>query len=245
MSTNENIHAGHRERTINKFLRFPDSFNDHEILEVLLFYAIPRRDTNPLAHKLIKVFGSLEKVLSATADELMSVDGVGKSTAAAIMLIGKINAITIERALKSERILAPANAKSVVKDYLKHKPNETFIMVLLNAKKEVMTVLEYTDDKKEEVTADIPELSHAMSIHKAKYAIIAHNHPSRIARPSTNDDMATKKVSAICNIHGVKLTDHLILGGEEVFSYHSNGLMEDIHKQTNIEKLLSKVQGEE
>ena len=70
MSNKENLHAGHRERMIEKFLNNPQSFSDHELLEVLLFYAIPRRNTNDIAHRLLRTFGSIEKVFSADRQTL-------------------------------------------------------------------------------------------------------------------------------------------------------------------------------
>ena len=241
MSANENLHAGHRERTINKFLNYPDSFTEHELLEVLLFFAIPRKDTNPLAHRLLRVFGSLENVFNASSEALMTVEGVGKSVAAAIKTIGQISVVREKLKKKMQRLTAPGDAKILVKDYLDGKPNETFIFVLLSSKMDIMTVLEYTDDKTDQVSADIPELSYALSIHRARYAIIAHNHPSKVLVPSKKDDIATKKVSLICSVHGVDLTDHLILGGDDVYSYRNSGAMDLIKKEMNLDSLLSNI----
>ena len=84
------IHAGHRERIINKFLGYPDSFSDHELLEIFLFPVLPRKDTNALAHSLLNAFGSISKIFSADAASLTSVRGVGEKIAAYIVLTGKI-----------------------------------------------------------------------------------------------------------------------------------------------------------
>ena len=77
MSEIENIHAGHRERMMKKVKDTPDGLLDYELLEILLFNMLPRINTNPLAHKLIKTFGSVEKVITASVDELMAIKGVG------------------------------------------------------------------------------------------------------------------------------------------------------------------------
>ena len=241
MSTNENLHAGHRERTINKFLNYPDAFNEHELLELLLFYAVPRKDTNPLAHRILRVFGSLENVFNASSEELMTVEGVGKSVATTIRVMGQIISVQERFKKKRVRLNAPGDAKALIREYLEGRPNETFILVLLNAKMELITVLEFTDDKTEQVSADIPEITHALSIHRPKFAVIAHNHPSRIFMPSEKDDIATKKVALICNVHGVELADHLILGGNDVYSYRNSGMMDQIRKQMNLDKLLSNI----
>ena len=98
METDKNLHAGHRERAVKKFLTNPDSFSDHELLEVLLFYALPRRDTNALAHRIIKYFGSLEKVFSAPLESLKAVDGVGDRVATELLVIG-----TMYKRLRAEK----------------------------------------------------------------------------------------------------------------------------------------------
>ena len=84
------IHAGHRDRMYDKLLNSPDSLSEHEYLEVLLFSFIPRKNTNPIAHKLLRTFGSLSGVFNASAKELMTVDGIGKSVATKIVAVGKI-----------------------------------------------------------------------------------------------------------------------------------------------------------
>ena len=90
METDSNIHAGHRERLNQKLLSNCSVLNDHELLEALLFCAIPRVDTNPLAHKLIKEFGSVQNVFNADPKQLVRVDGVGKKTASLIVCVGEI-----------------------------------------------------------------------------------------------------------------------------------------------------------
>ena len=91
MSTKDNVHSGHRERIIGKFLDNPNAFLDHELLEILLFYALPRKDTNALAHRIIRRFGSLDKVFNSSKDELKSVEGVGDKIANLIILVGQVH----------------------------------------------------------------------------------------------------------------------------------------------------------
>ena len=92
-TTNENPHGGHRERLRNKFVIGKQAFQEHELLELLLSYAIPRKDTNALAHKLINTFGSLNAVLDKDVEILSTVDGVGQNTATLLSLVGYINSL--------------------------------------------------------------------------------------------------------------------------------------------------------
>ena len=86
----EGLHSGHRERLVNKFIEYPDSFSEHELLELFLFTVLPRKDTNETAHRLLQAFGNITKVFSASAEQLMAVKGVGKTIAAQIVLHSKI-----------------------------------------------------------------------------------------------------------------------------------------------------------
>ena len=90
MKNGENLHAGHRNRMLHKVLKNPELFSDYELVEVLLFYAIPRKNTNEIAHRLLHTFGTLERIFNATAQELISVDGIGEKTAAQFVLLGQV-----------------------------------------------------------------------------------------------------------------------------------------------------------
>ena len=90
MSKEKNVHAGHRARAVDLLLNNADALSDHQILEVLLFYVIPRQDTNPLAHKLIKIFGDLEGVFNASLSQLSAVEGVGEKVSAFILAMGEV-----------------------------------------------------------------------------------------------------------------------------------------------------------
>ena len=90
MSNDANLHAGHRKRLTEKFLINASALSDHELIEILLFYSIPRRDTNPLAHQLLRVFGGIDGLLNASAQEISSISGIGERSATNILLVGEI-----------------------------------------------------------------------------------------------------------------------------------------------------------
>ena len=216
----ENLHDGHRERLINKFIEFPDSFSDHELLEIFLFTVMPRKDTNALAHRLVQAFGNVGKVFSATAEQLMTVNGVGKAIAAQIVLHGKLmKKIAATTPDDGKAFTSLDRIKSEIVSLFRGTRTEKFYAFLLGDAFETLFRLEYTGNNESAVFANVAEIARAISLHKPKYAIIAHNHPSGNANPSPQDDKATAKFCIACDLHGVSLVDHIIVAGEKVYSY--------------------------
>lgn len=241
MSTEENVHSGHRKRTIDKFLSYPESFCEHEILETILFYALPRIDTNALAHKLIKVFGSLENVFSASKSELKTIDGVGDKVASLLMIFGEV----VKRCKKKDEgatsLNTPSEVKLFVEQKLRNRRQETFLLILLNKRHELIASLEFNDNHKEDVSAGIPEINQALLVHHPSFVIIAHNHPSGNVLPSNEDDLATKKICLICSLAGTVLIDHIIYGKGKFYGYHSDGRMEYVKNEGDVNKLLANI----
>lgn len=239
MEQRENVHAGHRERMFKKLSTHPEFFLEHEVLEVLLYYAQPRKDTNPLAHALIHRFGSLERVLGATKEELELVDGVGEKVSNLILAVGQALKLATKNGKKVKRLEAFGKVKEEVENIFCGKALESFVVLFLDKNHIKISMLEFTDENKFEVSADIPELSKAIAVYKPCYAIVAHNHPSGVANPSAEDDLATKKINLLCEIHGVTLLDHVIYAGGECYSYHKMRRMEFIKYEADINKLMS------
>ncbi len=241
MSMEENVHSGHRKRTIDKFLSYPESFCEHEILETILFYALPRIDTNALAHRLIKVFGSLDNVFSATKCELKTVDGVGDKVATLLMIFGEV----IKRSKKNDEgsinLSTPSNVKVFIEQKLRDRRQETFLLILLNKRHELVASIEFNDNHKEDVSAGIPEINQALLVHHPSFVIIAHNHPSGNVLPSSEDDLATKKLYLICSLAGALLIDHIIYGKGNFYGYRSDGRMEHVKNEGDVNKLLANI----
>ena len=235
----ENLHDGHRERLINKFIEFPDSFSDHELLEIFLFTVLPRKDTNALSHRLIKAFGGVDKVFSATAEQLMTVSGVGKAVAAQIVLHGKL--------MKKIAVKAPVGGKAftsldAIKDEIVSLFDgtraEKFYFFLLNDAFESVFRLEYLGKTEDAVFANTAEIARAMSVHKAKYALMAHNHPSGNGKPSDADDLATGKFCIVCEVHGISLIDHIIVAGGRTYSYFREKRLDYIKERIKSDKII-------
>ncbi len=206
-----------------------------------MFSVIPRKDTNAIAHRLIGLFGNITKVFEATAEELMTVEGVGKRVAGEIVALGRVLQIIKSKENSEGSIWYSVHSK---RDELialfKNQIEEKFVLVLLNGKRKEITKLGYEDKNKGTVSAEIPEIAKAIALHKPKFAIMLHNHPSSNPLPSEFDDIATMKINLLCSMHGVNLSDHVIVAGEELYSYHLSGRMDYIKSTSDLDKLLLK-----
>lgn len=226
----EGLHSGHRERLINKFIEYPDSFSEHELLELFLFTVLPRKDTNETAHRLLQAFGNITKVFSASAEQLMAVKGVGKTIAAQIVLYSKImqKLGSADKNRENKPFTSFDTIKTEVSAMFAGVKTEKLYFILLNEALEKVFCIDFVGNNDEEVFADTTEIARALSAHKAKFAIMAHNHPSGNANPSIADDSATKKFCLVCDVYGIKLVDHIIVADKKVFSYYGEGRLDYI-----------------
>ena len=243
MDNEKNIHEGHRERMLEKVFVKPELFSDHELLEILLFFSIPRKDVNPLAHKLLRVFGGVKEVFDATKEELLSIDGVGKKTVAHILTVGEIYKRISNKETKPIRLSSPEQVYRSVKEVMKNAEKEKCSVFFINKNYSLITVVSYSDTKGLSVSADPNELARLFAIHKPKYVIIAHNHISGTTEPSKNDVVSTRKLNLLCELHGVDMIDHVIVCKEKIFSFRDSGMLDMIKNDTDINKILSNLSG--
>lgn len=237
METDSNIHAGHRERLNQKILSNCSVLNDHELLEALLFCAVPRVDTNPLAHKLIKEFGSVQNVFNAAPEQLVRVEGVGKKTASLIVCVGEIYRRIKETSSEKVVMYTLSDVKKNLLEYYKNAIVEKFVVSFLNKRYEVIKNVEFCDYQQSMVGTDIKKLSEEISIHKPTYVVLSHNHVSGDVNPSPEDISSTRRILVICDLYGVKLIDHVIVSKDKIYSFYSEGLLDDLKKQTDIDKV--------
>ncbi len=219
----DNLHEGHRERLRKRFLKDGlESFEDHNVLELLLFYSISRKDTNEEAHALINEFGSLSNVFDAGYEELCKVKGIGERTASLIKLMPALfQKYETDKLNKDGVILNSAElvAKYTSK-YFKGLTEERLYLLCLDSNSEVISF-----DLVSSGTVNSTPLNNRMIIEKAfntKAAsiILVHNHPSGITAPSRMDIDATRDIAYAINLIGLRLSDHIIIGhGDEFFSF--------------------------
>lgn len=218
MPKNANPHEEHRRRVRKEFLAngFSDATPPHKILEMLLFYSIPRKDTNKIAHALLNRFGSISGVVNATPTKLMSVDGIGENSIALIKLL-----IPVFRHYKSssvEKSNAPASMNSIC-DYIMAKyigfTKEIFAVTSFNAKGEIVGFDTLNSGDVAYVGLSTRNFVEKVLERKATSVVISHNHPTGTALPSPSDVQTTKRIAALLATLGITLLDHIIVSNED------------------------------
>lgn len=222
------LHTGHRKRLRMRFLKEGlDSFEDHQVLELLLFQAVPRRDTNPLAHKLIKRFGSLSAVLEADPKDLASVEGVGENAAAFLSMIPHVTRRYLHDRVKHSR--KPLNSSESAAEYLvplmAGRSEEVFYLICLDSQLKVLYPALISEGTVKDALVHPRHVAEAAVRHKAASVILAHNHPAGSAKPSVHDHKLTRSlVQALGGIH-VQVVDHIIVAGEQIYSFSREGTL--------------------
>lgn len=251
MKTKENdydnkIHQNHRQR-LQKLIYNSElkNLSEIQILEYILTLFIPRKDTNPLAHKLLDEFGNISDVFEANFDRLISVKGVGHSTATKIKSLCKIFHFTIEQTKtnKVQKLLTPSQIIDFFKTFLNKKTCEEFYMASLNAKSEIIKVDKIADGNVNKVSIDLRKISEIAIKNNASIVIIAHNHPEGEPQPSIEDISATAKIFSALSVLGIGLLDHIIISNDSYFSFHTYGLLEHLTETEQIKqnKLSNKI----
>lgn len=222
------MHEGHRARLRARYAKTGlDSFAPHEVLELLLTYAIPRRDVNPIAHELLSAFGSLAGVLEATSEQLATVPGVGEGAATLLSLIPAVMRAYERSALRGRvTIRNHADAAAYCLTLLRGRKNERLYCVALNARMEVVGHAQIGQGTSDEVAA-YPRLAAEYALHmNAKAVLLAHNHPSGHAAPSMEDLEATGLMMRALRPLGITVCDHIIIGSEDCYSFRKGDLLD-------------------
>lgn len=221
------MHEGHRNRLKNRFLiEGLDSFEQHQILELVLFYAIPRKDVNELAHKLLRRFGSLSRVLEADVKDIMNVDGIGLNAAVLLALIPSL-ARNYYMDKREDRPIVnnPEKAGEYAIPIFIGRIYEAFFLICIDAQNRIIhsaLVHEGTIDEAPIYPRLIVEAAlrnHAHSV------ILAHNHPGGSPLPSKADiDATTTIISALQHVD-IKVIDHIIVAKDKYSSFVEMGLL--------------------
>ena len=231
---NEKDSQGHRERIKEKFLKNGiDGFAEYEILELLLTYCIPRKDTKPIAKELLNKFKSLDNVFKADLDKLSAIDGLGKNTVTFLKLIGDLPSIIYKDELKNKKLVDKETLKISNKDvllkYLRNKIGyeeiEKFYVLYLSSSNEVIEFEDNSVVTLESSSVYPREIYKKIINLNAKSVILAHNHPSDNITPSKCDIELTNEIAKGLKNFGALLIEHIIITKNSYFSFLEEGLI--------------------
>ena len=231
---NEKDSQGHRERIKEKFLKNGiDGFAEYEILELLLTYCIPRKDTKPIAKDLLNKFKTLDNVFKADFDKLSVIDGLGKNSIAFLKLIGDLPSIIYKDELKNKKLVEKETLKISNKDillkYLRNKIGyeeiEKFYVLYLSSSNEVIEFEENSVGTLDRSSVYPREIYKKIINLNAKSVILAHNHPSDNITPSKCDIELTNEIAKGLKNFGALLIEHIIITKNSYFSFLEEGLI--------------------
>lgn len=210
----KNIHSGHRKRVKANVIKNGFSqLEEHKLLELMLFYSIPREDTNELAHKLINHFGSFEEVFKVDIEQLKRVDGVGENTAIMIAATGEtFNRISKAKPPKKKVYKNTEDLKDLAVSLFKGEKNEKVFLICFDAKKTLKRYIVISEGDKVSSEINMKEVIKNLVDSDSSIAVLAHNHPTSTAEPSAYDIDATRMVCVTLRKIGYALADHIIVG---------------------------------
>ena len=219
------VHDGHRERMKNRFAEYGlDNFSEHNVLELLLFYSIPRKDVNLLAHNLINTFGSLAGVFEASPAELEKTPGLGKNAAILLSLIPQIN----RRYRMSKNggggiIDSSTAAGEFFMPVFMYEKNEAVYAACFDSKYKLLGYKKISEGTVNAADISVRKIVEFALEKNAVSVIMAHNHTSGILTPSAEDGRATAQIKKALDLVGVKLSDHIIIAGDGFVSMSDAG----------------------
>lgn len=222
------VHEGHRDRLRARFLKSGlHGFEEHTALELLLFYARPRCDTNEIAHALIKRFGSFAGVMDAPMEELAAVPGIGEKSALLLKMIPAMGAYYLEsRSAPGEAIDSTEKAGAFFLPKFVGKTNEEVYLAALDDKRKVIRcVCLSTEGIVNAVRITIKRVVTEAVNANATGVLLAHNHPGGIALPSQSDKQVTRQVYKALQLIHVRLLDHIIVADGDFVSLADSGFI--------------------
>ena len=214
------IHDGHRQRLKDRFRKEGlDNFDELYVLELMLFYCVPRKDTNPLAHALLDHFGSLAAVLDASAEELEKVEGVGSSISTFLTMIPQVwRYYQVRRAEPGTILRTIEQCGNYLVPYFYGREQETVFMLCLDAKCKVLSCKKVGEGSVNSANIPVRRVVEMALNANATTVVLAHNHPSGLAIPSADDVQTTHKIAQALDSVEIILADHIVVSGDDYVS---------------------------
>jgi len=219
---------GHRQRLKQRFAKSGfQGFHDYEVLELLLMYAVPRKDTKPIAKELIKRFKNLPRVLSADIKQLAEVDGIGPQATQFLKTVDALVGLYFDQKALSGDIQFTQLSQLV--DYFKatigRNSNEVMRVLYLNSQNKLLHADNLSEGTVSETVVLPRKIVENALKHHATTVIIAHNHPGGLPEPSENDDAITQQVKNALHTVNITLQEHMIITEDGFYSYRQNGIL--------------------
>lgn len=236
MNGTKNIHEGHRNRLKRKLLNLDsENIEPHEALEILLFYALPQKDTNPIAHELLQRFGSFAGVLEAEISDLVTVSGIKEHAATLIKLQLTMFRMYIQDKYEVRNMkITPDNAGEYIKKLFYGYKDEVIFAVMLDADFSLISTAKINKGTNNGSSIYPREIMKKAIEANASNIIIAHNHPNGLLIPSAADINATKIIDSGLSFINVRLIDHLIVANNK-FTSIMNKLGQPNYVHENVE----------
>jgi len=221
------VHDGHRDRLKKRFIEHGFAgMDDHNVLEMLLFYALPRVDTNVLAHELMNRFGSLPNIMEASVEELRQVNGIGENAAVLIAMVTQLNKRYLEqRSVETKVIHSTSEAGAYFVAKFAYETVELAYAMLLDSKNGIICCKQISRGVVNATDINVRSLVELALKYNSASVIIAHNHPRGIAVPSREDEECTRMISNALKLVEVRLVDHIVVAGENYCSFIDMRLM--------------------
>lgn len=220
------IHDGHRQRMKERFHKEGlDHFEKHQVLELLLFYCIPRVDTNEIAHNLLKRFGTVSAVLEAAPAELRKVEGIGENAAQFLHLIMEVMRFcSVERNAANDILTTVEQCGNYMIPYFQGRRNETVFLLCLDAKCKVISCKMVGEGSINSAGVPIRRVVEMALGEGATSVVLAHNHPSGLAVPSDEDKSTTIRLARALSAVEITLVDHVVIADDDFVSLAQSGL---------------------
>lgn len=227
------LHKGHRQRLKNKVRSNGlECLNEHEILELLLTYSIPYKDTNELAHRLLLNYGDLSKVLKGDKQQLLTFNGVGEESALFLSVLGQLHTYLNKMGDKKPAKLTNVfECVNFFRNNIDIERYETAYMVLTDKQFRLTRVELIGEGTPFGVGIDKEKLNKIIALTESKNVIFFHTHPHGSVKPSEADISATQDLLYLCKVIGVNFFDHIILNETEYFSFRNENLLNTLQTQ--------------
>ncbi len=226
----DGIHKGHRARMRERFSKSErlDGFAEHEIMEMLLFFILTRKDTNAVAHDLISQFGSVRGVLNAPVERLKQVEGIGENTAVMLRLFGAITEHVGRQKFENVDVRELSVFAEYVSSLFAQETNECFKVMCITPDMHVGMVAKISSGSASSTPVDMRELARNVLNSGGENIILAHNHPDASCRPSQEDIILTRKIMQFLSPFNIRVLDHYIVGKDGTVSMRSCGFIHDM-----------------